>query len=232
MKAMFLSDVLVARKYLSQQLVISILVGAFIAVMMGNLYATAPTIGVMMPFSLAVTILALDERAGWQQFRLALPITRADVVIGRYASFALLCLAGIAIGLLATLILIAAAQAAPTVPQLAVLMENFSWQALLIASVASVAILLLMLAIVMPAFVRFGMTKAVRLIPLIVIVFVLIAFQAVDGNIAAELVKNVEGLLQTPGGDAALIAGVLALAAALYAASAALSVKLYAKREL
>ena len=111
-------------------------------------------------------------------------------------------------------------------------MENFSWQALLIASVASVAILLLMLSIIMPAFVRFGMTKAVRLVPLIVIVFVLIAFQAIDGNIAAELVKNVEGLLQTPGGDAALVAGVLALAAALYAVSAALSVKLYAKREL
>ena len=124
MKAMIMSDLLIAKKYLLQQLGVSIAVGIFITVMIGNLYVAAPMVGVMIPFSLTITILALDERANWQQFRLALPMSRSNVIAGRYVSFALLALLGIAAGLLVTLVMVAVAQIAPGVPQLADLMMN------------------------------------------------------------------------------------------------------------
>lgn len=232
MKAMIMSDLLIAKKYLLQQLGIALVVGLFISITMGNLYVAAPAIGVMVPFSLTITILSLDERANWQQFRLALPITRTDVMAGRYLSFALLALCGIGVGLLTTLLLIAAAQLAPNVPQLAELMVNFSWQAVLFVCVAGLAIILVMLSITMPVFSRFGMTKGVRYLPLLIIFAVAIGF-SLDGNgPPADLLANINLLLETPLGTIGLAAGVLAIVAAIYAVSAVISTRLYAKREL
>ena len=225
MKAMIMSDLLIAKKYLLQQLGVSIAVGIFITVMIGNLYVAAPMVGVMIPFSLTITILALDERANWQQFRLALPMSRSNVIAGRYVSFALLALLGIAAGLLVTLVMVG-------VPQLADLMGNFSWQAMLFASVAGLAIILVMLSVTMPLFSRFGMTKGVRYLPLLIIIGVFFAFQ-LDGNgPPPEFVANVLNLLESPAGTIAIAAGVLAITAAVYAISAVISTKLYQKREL
>ena len=227
MKAMIMSDLLIAKKYLLQQLGVSIAVGIFITVMIGNLYVAAPMVGVMIPFSLTITILALDERANWQQFRLALPMSRSNVIAGRYVSFALLALLGIA-----ALVMVAVAQIAPGVPQLADLMGNFSWQTMLFASVAGLAIILVMLSVTMPLFSRFGMTKGVRYLPLLIIIGVFFAFQ-LDGNgPPPEFVANVLNLLESPAGTIAIAAGVLAITPAVYAISAVISTKLYQKREL
>lgn len=232
MKAMIMSDLLIAKKYLLQQLGIALAVGVFIALTMGNLYVVAPAIGVMVPFSLSIMILSLDERANWQQFRLALPITRANVMTGRYVSFALLTLCGIAVGLLTTFLLIAAAQLAPNVPQLADLMVNFSWQAILFVCVVSLTIILVMLSITMPVFSRFGMTKGVRYLPLLVIFACTIGFSLGGNGPPTELVSNIKLLLETPLGTIGMAAGILAAVAVIYAISAMISVKLYTKREL
>ena len=217
MKAMIMSDLLIAKKYLLQQLGVSIAVGIFITVVIGNLYVAAPMVGVMIPFSLTITILALDERANWQQFRLALPMSRSNVIAGPLVSLARLASAA---GLLVTLVMVAVAQIAPGVPQLADLMGNFSWQAMLFASVAGLAIILVMLSVTMPLFSRFGMTKGVRYLPLLIIIGVFFAFQ-LDGNgPPPEFVANVLNLLESPAGTIAIAAGVLAITAAVYAISA------------
>lgn len=232
MKAMLMSDLLIAKKYLPQQLGIALVVGLFITFMIGNLYVAAPMVAVMVPFSLTIMILSLDERANWQEFRLALPISRTDVIAGRYASFALLSLLGVAVGLVLTLAIIAAAQLLPNVTELASLMANFSWQAILFTCVAGLTILLVMLSIVMPLFSRFGMTKGVRYVPLLIIFGVFIAF-SLDGNgPPTELLANINMLLESPLGTIGLAAGIVAIVVALYVSSAALSVKLYAKRQL
>ncbi len=220
MKAMVVSDFMIAKKYLIQQLITASIVGVFIAIMLETPYVVAPAVGVMIPFSLSIVILSLDERADWQQFRLALPLTRADIIRGRYASLALISLAGVVGGLLVTFLLVALAHAVPSVPQLASLLVDYSWQAIAFACVASLV------------FSRFGMTKGVRYLPLVVVFAVVIGFQVGGNSVPAELLSNVGNLLETPAGTAAVAAGTLAVVAALYAASAALSVKLYAKREL
>lgn len=232
MKAMIMSDLLIAKKYLSQQILVAMVVGVFITVMIGNLYVAAPAIGVMIPFSLVITILALDERANWQQFRLALPMSRVDVIAGRYVSFVLLALFGIAVGLITTLLVVVAAQLVPSVPQLADLIVNFSWQAILFVCVISVSIILIMLSITMPVFSRFGMTKGVRYLPLLIIIGVFLAFQLSGNDQPPAFLANLMNLLETPLGTVALSGGILAIVAAVYAVSAVISVKLYKKREL
>lgn len=126
MKAMVVSDFMIAKKYLIQQLITASIVGVFIAIMLETPYVVAPAVGVMIPFSLSIVILSLDERADWQQFRLALPLTRADIIRGRYASLALISLAGVVGGLLVTFLLVALAHAVPSVPQLASLLVDYS----------------------------------------------------------------------------------------------------------
>lgn len=232
MKAMIMSDLLIAKKYLVQQLGIAIVVGIFICIMIGNLYVVTPAVGVMIPFSLIIMILSLDERANWQQFRLALPISRGDVIRGRYVSFLLLALLGIAVGLLTAFLVIVAAQLMPNVPQLADLKANFSWQALLMVSVAGISIILVMLAIVMPLFSRFGMTKAVRYLPLLIIFGVWIAFTLPQNGPPPAFVLDVLNLLETPAGTVAVAAGILAIVAVAYVISAIISTGLYKKREL
>ena len=206
--------------------------GIFICIMICNLYVVTPAVGVMIPFSLIIMILSLDERANWQQFRLALPISRGDVIRGRYVSFLLLALLGIAVGLLTAFLVIVAAQLMPTVPQLAALMANFSWQALLMVSVAGISIILVMLAIVMPLFSRFGMTKAVRYLPLLIIFGVWIAFTLPQNGPPPAVVRDVLNLLETPAGTVAVAAGILAIVAVAYVISAIISTGLYKKREL
>ena len=159
-----------------------------------------------------------------------LPCLSFDELFARMAADP--ALLGIAAGLLVTLVMVAVAQIAPGVPQLADLMGNFSWQAMLFASVAGLAIILVMLSVTMPLFSRFGMTKGVRYLPLLIIIGVFFAFQ-LDGNgPPPEFVANVLNLLESPAGTIAIAAGVLAITAAVYAISAVISTKLYQKREL
>ena len=98
-------------------------------------------------------------------------------------------------------------------------MGNFSWQTMLFASVAGLAIILVMLSVTMPLFSRFGMTKGVRYLPLLIIIGVFFAFQ-LDGNgPPPEFVANVLNLLESP-------AGTIAIAAYIFLFKVFLSVKI------
>ena len=50
MKAMVVSDFMIAKKYLIQQLITASIVGVFIAIMLETPYVVAPAVGVMIPF--------------------------------------------------------------------------------------------------------------------------------------------------------------------------------------
>ncbi len=232
MKAMVMSDLQVARKYLLQQLVVAFLVGGIVSAFMENIYVVVSMLAVLIPFSLAFTIIAYDERGDWEQFRLALPLSRADVIAGRYASLVLLAAIGVATGLVLAGIVFVAAQAAPDVPMLVNLMTDFSWQGILLSSVMGFCIILFMLAITLPLVSRFGMTKAVRYLPMGIVLVALFLFAGGSNLEAPAFLLDIVVWVQTPAGTVAAAAVALAAFAAVYLLSAALSVKLYAKREL
>ena len=229
---MFLSDLLIAKKYLFSQLALMVVVGVFMSVVMQNLYVIPPAIAVMVPFSIGFTLLALDERAGWEQFRLALPLSRANVIVGRYASFAAVVLMGMATGLLVTGLVALAAALLPGVPQLADMMVNFSWQAIVLSSVAGVTIVLAMLAVTLPVVSRFGMTKAVRFIPLAMVFGMVFLFSLGNGQPMPQFLVDLAAWIKTPEGTLGAAGIVAAAGCTLYALSCAASVKLYEGREL
>ena len=100
MKTMTLSDLIIMRNYLAQQSVVGLALGILLAFVMENPYIVSPLITV--GGTCAITVLALDERNGWERYRLAMPISRANVVYGRYASLAIAVAVGLVVGLVAS----------------------------------------------------------------------------------------------------------------------------------
>lgn len=229
MKAMFLSDVIAVRKYLKQQTIIAFVVGIFVAAMSGSLYAIPPFVGFMIGFSISFTVIALDEASNWQGFRLALPLSRADVVRGRYASLLALTCYSTLLGVLAALIAYGLALLFPGVSQLAELAgAGFDGFAMAFVAVLSVFLCSVLLAIMLPLCFCFGMTKAIRWVPLVAVLAFVLFFAGVGGDVTsvAWIVDAFDALL-TPVGLAAMVA----LTVVVYGGSCLLAGKLYLKRE-
>lgn len=234
MKAMLISDLIIMRKYLIQQSAIGLVLGVVLAFVMENPFVITPLIGVMVAVTCAFTVLALDERNGWERYRLALPLSRANVVVGRYASLGIATLIGFAVGFVASIIVlaIASAPAAGTVGIERMLANHVLWGSLAIACACGLVIVSVMLSVMLPLALRFGMTKAVRFVPAIVIVAALIALAASQTGGAEGIVSFIDSVYRGSIGIAGLVVGAVAIAIALYAASAAIAAKLYEAREL
>lgn len=97
MKAMIVSDFAVLRSALLQLLGICAIIALFMGYVMG---AWAPRLpAAMVPFMGLFSLAAYDEQNNWERFRLTLPLTRRQVVFGRYASIALLTVGSLALAL-------------------------------------------------------------------------------------------------------------------------------------
>ena len=234
MKAMLISDLIIMRKYLIQQSAIGLVLGIVLAFVMENPFVITPLIGVMVAVTCSFTVLALDERNGWEKYRLALPLSRANVVVGRYASLAVATLVGFAVGFVASAVVLTfatmPAMGAVGIERLAA--DHVIWGSLAIASSFGLVIVSVMLSVMLPLALRFGMTKAVRFVPAIVIVAALIALAASQTGGAEGIVTFIESAYRSSFGVAGLAVGAVAIAVALYAASAAIAAKLYEAREL
>ena len=99
MKAMIVSDFAVLRSALLQLVGICVVIALFMGYAMGTLVGGAAAIAAMPPFMLLFSLAATDELNGWERFRLTLPLTRRQVVFGRYASLGLIAAATIAFSL-------------------------------------------------------------------------------------------------------------------------------------
>lgn len=231
MKAMIASDLITARKALLQMFGICIFVSIFMIWGTDSMAAgIAATVAMMIMLGM-LNLAGYDEMNGWQAFRLTLPISRSQVVWGRYTSIALVgiasAIAAIALGF--AILLVAAALPADTVPQ------GFAWnaenaEAVPAAAFLSLFVLLAAAALSLPLIMRFGVTKGTRWLP-VVIVMVMAAGIVLSSYLGIDIEEVLSGPIAAlgPWGVGAL--GAL-LAVALYVASAALSVRLYRKREL
>lgn len=234
MKAMILSDLLTIRKYFKSQALLYMVVVVAISLFIENIYMIAPFLGVMMPFSLAFTLLAYDERNNWEQFRLVLPLSRKNIIAGRYASLAIVMVAGIALGLVATGIVYAVAHFVPNIAD--ALIADFDAQGLILSAAAPVGIIFIMLSITLPLIARFGMTKAIRYVPVFFLVIVMLVFTSgsipgVDYGVFLPALNSLVAMLESLQGTLAVAGIVIAAGAIIYILSGMLSVKLYEKRE-
>ncbi|MDO4290384.1 MAG: ABC-2 transporter permease [Eggerthellaceae bacterium] len=235
MKAMIFSDLITMRRSLVQLVGIMAAIACLLAFGMETLVPVAACVAVMIPVMYVFTAMAYDELNGWEKFRLALPLSRSNVVAGRYAGMLLVCAAALVLGLALTLTIAGVAEALsggmggnPKVA--ALLLANNPPQALLAAGMLGALTALVMGAVVLPLTMRFGMTKGARVMPL-VLVFVAVVVMGVFGD---ALNGFAEALLHGDAGVSPVALGVGAVAAvlAVYAASAALATRLYRTREL
>ena len=234
MKAMILSDLLTIRKYFKSQALLYMVVVVAISLFIENIYMIAPFLGVMMPFSLAFTLLAYAERNNWEQFRLVLPLSRKNIIAGRYASLAIVMVAGIVLGLVATGIVYAVAHFVPNIAD--ALIADFDAQGLILSAAAPVGIIFIMLSITLPLIARFGMTKAIRYVPVFFLVIVMLVFTSgsipgVDYGVFLPALNSLVAMLESLQGTLAVAGIVIAAGAIIYILSGMLSVRLYEKRE-
>ena len=225
------SDLLIVKKYIPSQIGIGILVSIIVAVAMENIYVIIPALSVMIPYSLAFTAIAFDERNGWEEFRLALPLSRKDVIRGRYASFALISVASLALSLVVMGIVVFAASTLMPTTEVGKMAADVSWQIVVADIVAGLGFVLIMLAVMLPLVARFGMTKAVRFIPLVVF-FGSLGFILGGANFLPETIWPQIDWIATPTGTGTAAAVSLLVLVGIYLASCALSTKLYERREL
>ncbi|WP_080799419.1 ABC-2 transporter permease [Arabiibacter massiliensis] len=232
MKSMLMFDLLTAKKLAVSQLVLGVVVSVVLAVSTQTALAIVPIATLMMSYSVGFTLVAFDERNNWDEFRLTLPLSRASIICGRYATFLIMTFIGLVFGLVLMGIVFALAQLMPTVPLLATLVVGLDWQLVVGVSVASIAGSLVLWLIALPLVARFGMTKAVRFLPLVFILGMLFVGPLLqNAGPAPQFLVDLITWAVTPAGTIGLSAAVVAAVAVLAAASCVLSVKLYQKRE-
>ncbi len=244
MRAMFVSDLVVMRSYLSAIVVFAILeVLFFLTVDASSTPGLVVFAGFLLPFfgMVAVGAIALfstDERRGWEWLRLALPISRADVVLGRYASMAAVVLAALVIS---SALLLAMAVLANALPQFAplsktaqIMASGFSWGEILSETLILLGAVLAMASLVVPFVFGLGIRKGLlaAIVPF-ALVFCIVPM-AVGGFDIGGLSTALEGQSGQP--DSILLLAISGIACAvgivLYLISAAVSAHLYAKRDL
>lgn len=229
MKTMMLFDLITSRNSLPTLLGITLFAGVVIAVGMGTPIAAAACVAAMVPFMYLFNVAAVDEQNGWERFRLTLPLTRRQVVYGRYGSVLLVAACALVLGLMVGVLIGKGATLLPAgaLPE-GLALDDIGTGALMVAAVLVALMVLTSAAVGLPFIVRYGMTKGTRLVPA-VLLLALSAGMAFFGGQAEAL--SLDALL-TGFGAFALAAGATVAVLVLYGASALLSARLYEQREL
>lgn len=190
----------------------------------------------MVPLLCLTTLGVYDENNDWGSFRLTLPLSRRDVVFGRYASLlATMMCAGVG-----TLLFGAAALGACSlVPGefFSQVAESATLAGITGGIVAALSCATIACSITLPLVMRFGMTKAVRFVPVAAAVAfaLLLAVMGSSGSPLEGSEAFASLLLWVDASDTHFLAAtatILTASLALYAASAVVAVRLYATREL
>lgn len=232
MRTMMRSDLMALKSAFLQMAGIAVVIAVALSVAFQSTAASAAALVAMMPFLFMFSLAVTDEQNDWQSFRLTLPITRRQVVWGRYAFLALIAL-GCAVATLVILVAVmAVAQALAgtlTVGE-ELLLTGENMMLALAGMMLALVVVFAGMAFSLPPILRFGMTKATRIVP-VVIVLVLtfgISFIGTSDIVNSEVIGGI--LVQMSQGPF-LFGGILMVVAiALYAASAFVSVKLYESR--
>lgn len=241
MKRAYLMEMTVFRDYAKQLLGIGFFVVIFVSGGMGTIVA-APAILTMMFFLMGtMAAAAYDEQNGWGLFRLTMPVSRRDVVLGRYGVIVTLGLFGLVAGLAAGAVLVGLAQVMPLPFGLSDALALSTEDVLATFFAAAFCLMLgaVITSIETPVYFRLGQNKTTQWLPMItVLVFVgpmlIINGTGIldDGAINLAAIGELLGFIESPVGVAVFFAAAVVVAAVALSISAAVSLKLYDRREL
>lgn len=236
MLRMMKMELAVLKKYLKQITFTMLIVIVCLVVGMGSLTSVPGMAFLTVTFSVSMSASAYDDQNGWGSYRLVMPVTRREVVQGRYALNLLLAIAAAAVAavLMTAFVALGSAVELPEFLANLAVWDNQQLEATLAASTSCACIGLCMCSVTLPAYFKFGMTKATQYLPFIMIVLSVAPF-LVLGVIGGPLLDQVKGaieLAETTGGLGLIAFAALAISLAVYAASSFIAVRLYSARDL
>ena len=236
MLRMMKMELAVLKKYLKQITFTMLIVIVCFVAGMGSLMSVPGVAFLVVTFSVSMSASAYDDQNGWGSYRLVMPVTRREVVQGRYALNLLLAIAAAAVAavLMTAFIALGSAVELPEFLANLAVWDNQQLEATLAASTSCACIGLCMCSVTLPAYFKFGMTKATQYLPFIMIVLSVAPF-LVLGVIGGPLLDQVKGaieLAETTGGLGLIAFAALAISLAVYAASSFIAVRLYSARDL
>lgn len=238
MKRAYLIELIIFRDYGKQLLPLGFLVAALVCCGTKTILA-GPSIITIMYFMMGTMCAATyDEQNDWGRFRLTLPLSRRDVVLGRYGAIVTLGLGGMAVGLLAAFAISAVAHAVELPGELsqALALDDGALSAMTLSTASSLLIGSAVASIVTPIYFRLGQTKATQLLPMFI--FVIFNLPLVFSGLLGGSLPGIEYIdvlfaySETPEGLMLSCVGMVAAAAAILGLSAAIALRLYETREL
>lgn len=236
MLRMMKMELAVLKKYLKQITFTMLIVIVCLVAGMGSLTSVPGVAFLTVTFGVSMSASAYDDQNGWGSYRLVMPVTRREVVQGRYALNLLLAIAAAAIAavLMTAFIALGSAVELPEFLANLAVWDNQQLEATLAASISCACIGLCICSVTLPAYFKFGMTKATQYLPFIMILLSVAPF-LVLGVIGGPLLDQVKGaieLAETTGGLGLIAFAALAISLAVYAASSFIAVRLYSARDL
>lgn len=236
MMRMLKMELAVFGQYL-KQLALSIL---FMAVCftagMGSTSALPGIIFMMGMFSLSNSASHYDEQNDWAAFRLTMPLSRRDVVLGRYLFVFLGSLVCAALTALGAFIFsgLASVDMLPTGVADVVRLDADAVRTGGFTFAVCGAMGMLTASASMPVFFKFGQTKATQWLPFIMVLlgmapFMVVGFLGEDTMAAAQQALS---FVETPEGLMLFATGALIFGVACYVMSALVSLRVYKARDL
>ncbi len=236
MMRMVKMELVVFGQYLKQLFFSILFMAVCFAAGTGSTSALPGIIFMMGIFSLSNSASNYDEHNGWAAFRLTMPVSRREVVLGRY----LFVLAGaLSVSLLvaaAALVLSMLGQASmlPEVVARVVRLDADAMQVGLFTLAFCSAVGFVIASVSMPVFFKFGQTKATQWLPFIMMFlgvapFMIVGFMGGEAMMAAQ---RALAFAETPEGLAAFAAGACAFGLVCYAVSCVISLRIYSARDL
>lgn len=231
MKALLYSDWCVIRATLLRVLGVCLIVTAPTMMSPANNTQQEPAIAVaavvvmMVTFYACIGLFGADEQNGWEQARLALPTTAADVVRARYVFMALTALAAVGVGAAAGMLVQA------VLGQTAGLQAHSNFAEVVASALGIALVALCYLALMAPAIFRVGMSKARLLFSLPFVLLAFLALAPMQGALS-DMTRALEQLTERLGSPLPIFAAGAVLATAFYLVSMHASERLYSTREL
>lgn len=178
----------------------------------------------MEPLLIMFTFMNADMANGWGRYRAALPFSRRDIVVGRYAAILLFAAATIAAAFVLGMAgnVIGPAAIAEFEP-----MPAFELAA---TCICSTAVVLVLVACMQSFLVKFGNAKGVRYATLAFLLVIGLGIAALSQVLDAPMMYEVADWIEANAG--LMVVGIAAIGALALAASCAISLRIYSRKDL
>ncbi|MDC4233740.1 ABC-2 transporter permease [Actinomyces sp. B33] len=189
--------------------------------------AMAPMLIGMIALGFLFNASAYDDINGWLAFRAALPVSRRAMTVGRYASVLVQALGASLLAFLLGLGLNALTRGLGPIGRI----RPVDSTTLLLSVALGLGIAMTACALCLPLIARFGLTRGIRLLPLVLVVLALVGSWLADESVLRRAGEELLQWVSAVGAGAIVAVGLIACLI-LYGASMAASIRLFRSRQL